>query len=52
MVDPRTGERLRRVRSSEDRADYEVPEGRCGVGEQELLRLECHTGRVIGIVRQ
>jgi hypothetical protein len=50
MVDPRTEARLRLVRSQGDRGDYEVPGGRYGVGTQELLRLECKTGRVVGIV--
>lgn len=52
MVDPRTGTRVRLVRSKEDRGDYEVPDGRYGVGEQDLLRLECGTGRVVGVVRR
>lgn len=51
MVDPRDGTRLLLVRSAEGRGDYEVPAGRYGVGKQELLRLECETGRVLGIVR-
>lgn len=50
MVDPRDGTRLRLVRSISDRGDYEVMAGKYGVEENELLRLECSTGRVIGIV--
>jgi hypothetical protein len=30
--------------------DYEVPDGRYGVGANEALRLNCNTGRVIGVV--
>jgi hypothetical protein len=55
MVDPRDHTRLRLIRSSPlgniYRGDYEVPRGRYGVGQNELLRLDCETGQVIGIVR-
>ena len=55
MVDPRDQTRLRLVRSAPlgnlHRGDYEVPRGRYGVGQNELLRLDCETGQVIGIVR-
>lgn len=50
MVDPRTGTRLRLVRSVANRGDYQVPDSRYGAGSGELLRLDCSTGRVIGIV--
>jgi hypothetical protein len=50
MVDPRDGAAVQLVRSSGTRADYEVPDGRYGVGRGELLRLACDTGRVIGVV--
>lgn len=50
MVDPRDGTRLTLVRSGEGQGDYEVPHGRFGVGRKELLRLDCSTGAVIGIV--
>jgi hypothetical protein len=51
MVDPRDGARLRMVSAQGGRiADYEVPAGRYGVGAGELLRLECNTGRVVGVV--
>ncbi len=32
-------------------ADYRVPAGKYGVGENELLRVDCTTGRTIGIAR-
>lgn len=55
MVDPRDQTQLRLVRSApfgnEHRGDYQVPEGRYGVREGELLRINCETGQVIGIVR-
>lgn len=51
MTDPRDGTRVRLVRSQGGTVgDYQVPAGRYGVGADELLRLECGTGRVIGVV--
>jgi len=50
MVDPRDGARLTLVRSAYDRGDYDVPSGRYGVDADKLLRLECGTGRPVGVV--
>ncbi|HSN55915.1 MAG TPA: hypothetical protein VLT32_14680 [Candidatus Sulfomarinibacteraceae bacterium] len=50
MVDPRDGTRLRLVRSSDGEGDYEVPPGRYGVGPGESLRLDCRSGRPVGVV--
>lgn len=50
VTDARDGTRLVLVRSRAGRGDYAVPEGRYGVREGELPRLECATGRVLGIV--
>lgn len=52
MADPRDDAQLTMYRSNEGYADYEVPAGRYGVGEGELLRLICNSGRVAGIVRR
>lgn len=52
MVDPRDGTRIRFIRALVTRADYEVPGGRYGTGAGDVLRLDCNTGRVIGIVRR
>ena len=52
LVDPRDGTRLVLSRSSGGRGDYEVPAGRYGVAERELLRVECGTGRPSGVVRR
>lgn len=56
MVDPRDGTRLTLVQSQGGErgqvGDYAVPEGRYGVGPGELLRLDCATGRVMGIIPQ
>lgn len=50
MVDPRDGTELQLVRSSEELGDYEVSQGRYGVGAGELIRLDCGTGDALGIV--
>ena len=52
MADPRDGATLIMRRSQGGYADYEVPAGRYGVGDDELLRLVCNTGLVAGIVRR
>jgi len=52
MVDPRNGTRLTLVRSSEGQGDYEVPPRQYGVGEGEVLRIDCATGRTIGIFKR
>lgn len=49
MIDPRDRAELRFVFST-TYGDYEVPPGRYGARANELLRLECNTGRVIGLV--
>ena len=54
MVDPRDGTRLTLILSQPGESgqigDYQVPEGRYGVRSGELLRLDCGTGRAIGVV--
>lgn len=52
MVDPRDGSRIVFLRSTGQRADYAVAGGRYGVSEHELLRLDCNTGTVIGVVER
>jgi hypothetical protein len=52
MVDPRDGTEIGFLRSAEGYADYAVPGRLYGVGSGELLRLECNTGKVLGIVRR
>jgi hypothetical protein len=49
MVDPRDRTEIRFI-SSKWYGDYEVPSGRYGARPGEVLRLECNTGRVIGLV--
>lgn len=54
LLDPRDQTRIRMLRSgavgSTHQGDYEVPEGRYGVGPGQLLRIECGTGQALGIV--
>lgn len=52
MVDPLDGTKLELVRSNGEYGDYEVPDNRYDVGRKELLRLECSTGRAVGIVQK
>lgn len=52
LVDPRDGTKLTMVRSANGMGDYSAPEGRYGIGDKELLRVECATGIVIGIVHR
>jgi len=50
LVDPRDGASLRLVRSANGVGDYEPPAGRYGVGAGQLLRIECASGKTVGIV--
>lgn len=52
LYDPADRTSVRLVRSEMGRGDYEVPDGKYGVGPGELLRLECGSGRPVGIVRR
>ncbi|HEV7992593.1 MAG TPA: hypothetical protein VGP25_12260 [Gemmatimonadaceae bacterium] len=52
MKDPRDGREIRSVYSTSWYGDYEIPVGRYGSVSGELLRVECNTGRVIGLVRR
>ena len=50
LLDPRDGTRLELIRSAQAQGDYKVPEGKYGVGNDELLRIDSTTGRPLGIV--
>ena len=52
ILDPRDQSSLTLVRSDRGIGDYRVAEGKYGVGSQELLRVDCLTGRAIGVIRQ
>jgi hypothetical protein len=55
MIDPRDQTPVRLVRSARMGAgyhgDYDVPPGRYGAQRDELLRLDCGTGELVGLVR-
>jgi hypothetical protein len=51
MKDPRYADELRFI-YSRTIGDYEIPPGRYGSNPGEVLRIECNTGRVIGLVRR
>jgi hypothetical protein len=52
MVDPRDGTQLLLRRSAAGQGDYVVPAGRYGIGPKELLRLDCATGKPLGVVKR
>ncbi|MEZ4413735.1 MAG: hypothetical protein R2910_12175 [Gemmatimonadales bacterium] len=52
MRDPVTGVEIVLVRSESGLGDYDAPSGAYGMRDDQLIRLECNTGRVIGVVRR
>ena len=52
MIDPRDGAYLILIRSASGHGDYQVPVARYGGRKGELLRIECGTGLVVGIVKR
>lgn len=54
LTDPRDGTStsISFIRSEFPMADYEVTNGKYGVESDELLRVNCETGEVVGIVRK
>ncbi|UJH91725.1 hypothetical protein LZ575_03310 [Antarcticibacterium sp. 1MA-6-2] len=52
LIDPRDGTQLMIIRSSNSIGDYLGPEGKYGLRRKELLRINCKTGEVIGIVKR
>lgn len=54
LTDPRTGAKIIMQASfgEEGFGDYVVPSGLSGVGDRELLRINCRTGEVLGIVKR
>ncbi|QYA26350.1 hypothetical protein G3I01_12815 [Gramella sp. MT6] len=52
LVDPRSGVEIIMVVSHDGKGDYRVPSGMYGLTGKELLRLNCSTGEVIGIVKE
>lgn len=52
MLDPRNGNELILLSSSNGLGKYDVPDGTYGVEEGEALLLDCSNGSVKGIVKQ
>lgn len=54
IIDPRNGVRLTLIRSADGRGDYEPQSGASSYGLKagELLRVECASGRPVGIVKR
>ena len=52
MHDPRDNTKLIMRRAEKGVGDYEVPDGKYGVRNGELLRIDCNTGETLGIVRR
>ena len=52
LLDPRGDVRLTLVRSLTREGDYAVSAGGYGLGSDELLRIDCNTGRPLGVVRR
>ncbi len=51
IIDPMDGTELILVHSRDGLGDYRVTGRKYGVSKGELLRINCYTGAVIGIVR-
>lgn len=52
MIDPQDGTSIVLHQSSGSIGDYEVPEGKYGLQKRELLRLDCETGEVLGVIKR
>jgi hypothetical protein len=52
LMDPRDKSLVQLVRSIPVHGDYRVAAGKYGVSGKELLRIDCATGRTVGIVRE
>jgi hypothetical protein len=52
LMDPRDKSLVQLVRTIPVQGDYRVGAGKYGVSGNELLRIDCTTGRPVGIVRE
>lgn len=52
IVDPVDGTELVLIQSQAGLGDYSVEDGKYGVGRGELLRINCTTGEVVGIIKR
>lgn len=51
LLDPTDGTEIILVESIEGLGDYRVPSGKYGMKNNELLRIDCQSGKVLGIVK-
>lgn len=52
LIDPRDGTQIMMIRSTGSMGEYDPPEGKYGLKRNELLRINCQTGEVYGVVRR
>jgi len=52
MADPVSGIQIILIRSESGLGDYLAPSGSYRLRDDQLIRLDCNTGRVVGIVRR
>lgn len=52
LVDPATGTRITLIRSGSGIGDYEAPSGAFGIPDGKVIRIDCNTGQVAGLVRR
>ena len=52
LIDPVDRVELMLVKSFDGVGDYLVPPGKYGMSADELLRINCRTGKVIGVVKK
>jgi hypothetical protein len=52
LADPVTGIQIILIRSESGLGDYLAPSGSYGIKDGQLIRLDCNTGKALGIVRR
>lgn len=52
LADPAKGTQIILVRSENGIGDYLAPSGSYGIPDGKVLRIECNTGHVLGLVRR
>ena len=52
LVDPRDGTQIIMIRSTGTMGEYDPPDGKYGLKRNELLRINCQTGEIYGVVRR
>ncbi|WP_373058868.1 hypothetical protein [Zunongwangia sp. H14] len=52
LVDPEDGTEITIVESMSGKGYYKAPNGKYGLKGNELLRINCQTGEVLGVVRK